>query len=168
MPAPHTAPRRAEVPKSCAFPAAATASASEIINAQQRYLGSQEPRRVRGSTVAHRRHQRGAALTRLLQRSVSTQIDARQRLQASPSMSAGRRTFQSHDRMFQRLKLFHVAACDKMLGPAFVTLARRQQLAGLNAVCWVPARGNEPAARRLTRRSRRRPRRRTRPPRPTP
>ena len=40
--------------------------ASEIINAQQRYLGSQERRRVRGSTVPHRPISAGPRLARLL------------------------------------------------------------------------------------------------------
>jgi hypothetical protein len=64
----------------------AIAPASEIINAQQRYLGSQELRRVRGSTVPHRPHQRGAAFGAALARSVSTQLFARQRWQASASV----------------------------------------------------------------------------------
>jgi hypothetical protein len=61
--APHDAERA--ISRACAECLAegssAIAPASEIINAQQRYLGSQEPRRVRGSTVPHRPHQRGAA-----------------------------------------------------------------------------------------------------------
>ena len=65
----------------------AIAPASEIINAQQRYLGSQEPRRVRGSTVPHRPHQRGAAFDAALAQSFSTQLFARQRWQASASAS---------------------------------------------------------------------------------
>jgi len=44
----------------------AIAPASEIINAQQRYLGSQEPRRVRGSTVPNAPISAGPRLTRLL------------------------------------------------------------------------------------------------------
>jgi hypothetical protein len=33
------------------------------------------------------------------------------------------------------------------VGPAFLTLARRQQFAGRTAACWVPVRGNEPPCR---------------------
>ena len=69
------------------IPPFAAASASEIINAQQRYLGAQEPRPVRGSTVQHRRPARGRVGATLAQ-SVAAQLDGRQRRQASPSASA--------------------------------------------------------------------------------
>jgi hypothetical protein len=69
------------------IPPFAAASASEIINAQQRYLGAQEPRPVRGSTVQHRRPARGRVGAALAQ-SVAAQLDGRQRRQASPSASA--------------------------------------------------------------------------------
>ena len=69
------------------IPPFAAASASEIINAQQRYLGSQEPRRVRGSTVPNAPISAGPRLTRLLRDHSSTQLFARQRWQASASAS---------------------------------------------------------------------------------
>jgi hypothetical protein len=45
-----------------------------------------------------------------------------------------------------RAKPFVAASCNvgQDVGPAFVTLAERPQIAGRNAICWVPVRGNEP------------------------